>query len=62
MRGIERADHIVQNAFGDVVLYHGHVLIGRGMIDRVDVPGFHHVQQLFRVAYRTEDWQQPNRQ
>ncbi|MNF76090.1 hypothetical protein D3C84_581910 [compost metagenome] len=41
---IERAYHIIEHAFGNVVFDHGDMLVGRGVIHRVYSPGFHDIQ------------------
>lgn len=63
-RGLHRmqgAYHVVENALGDVVLDDRHMLVGRRMVDGIDLPGTHHVHQALGIAHRTEDRQQVHR-
>ena len=58
---MQGAYHVVENALGDVVLDDRHMLVGRRMVDGIDLPGTHHVHQAFGIAHRTEDRQQVHR-
>ncbi|MNN15310.1 hypothetical protein D3C81_1284120 [compost metagenome] len=61
LSSIERPDCIVQHTLGDVVFDHGHMLVGGRMINRVDLPGFHHIEQFILVTYGPEYGKQSNR-
>src|SRR5690606_11001542 len=52
---IQGTEGVVQYAFGNIALDHGHVLVGGGVINGVDFPVGHHVVQPPLVAYGTHD-------
>ncbi|MNF85774.1 hypothetical protein D3C84_681850 [compost metagenome] len=61
LRSIKRTHHIVQHAFGDIVLDHWNVLVRGGVIDGVHAPGFHDIQQFMGMTNGPQDRQQPDR-
>ncbi|CRP55877.1 hypothetical protein PAERUG_P18_London_17_VIM_2_04_10_03768 [Pseudomonas aeruginosa] len=58
---MQGAHHIVEDPLGNVVLDDGYMLVGCGVIDGVDLPGAHHVDQALWIAHRAEDRQQVHR-
>ncbi|MCY1432293.1 hypothetical protein D9M71_482850 [compost metagenome] len=59
---IKRAYYIIEHTLGNVVFDHRHMLVGGCVINRVHSPGFHDVQQLVRVANRSENRQETDGQ
>ncbi|MNG09102.1 hypothetical protein D3C84_925030 [compost metagenome] len=55
LRGIKRAEHIVQHSLGHIVLDHRHMLVSGRVVDRVNPPGTHHIQQPPVIADRAQD-------
>ncbi|SCV02306.1 hypothetical protein CNECB9_960031 [Cupriavidus necator] len=54
----ERAQHVVANALGHVALDQGHVLVGRGVIDGIDLLTLHGGGHGIGVAHRADARQQ----
>jgi hypothetical protein len=53
----ERADDIVQHAYGNVVLHHWHMLVSRGVENGVNALGLHQIEWLVWVTEGTKNWQ-----
>ncbi|MNN05911.1 hypothetical protein D3C81_1186870 [compost metagenome] len=51
---MQGADSIIQNAFGDIVLNHWYMFIGRGVVDGLHLPCTHDVKQLGLIAHRPQ--------
>ncbi|MNH18403.1 hypothetical protein D3C79_781040 [compost metagenome] len=62
LSGIQRPHHIIEHAFGNIVLYHRYMLVSSSVINSIDMPAFHHIQQLLLIAHRPQDRHQSNRQ
>ncbi|MNZ65359.1 hypothetical protein D3C78_835490 [compost metagenome] len=58
LSSVQCANHIVEHAFCNVVLYHGDMLIGCGMIDSVYMPSSHDFIELMLISHRTKNRQQ----
>ncbi|MNE58237.1 hypothetical protein D3C80_1532550 [compost metagenome] len=55
--GVQGADDIVQQPFGNIVLDHGYMLVGSRVINRVNAPSCHDRQYLLLIADRPQNWQ-----
>ena len=62
LRRVQRANHIVQHAFGHVVLNHRHMLVSRSVIDGFYFPTPHYIQQTVFVTDRSQNGHKPRRQ
>ena len=59
--GVHGAKHIIKHAFRDIVFHHGHMLVRRCVVDRLHLPGAHHVQQALGITDGAHDRHQPHR-
>ncbi|MCY1441404.1 hypothetical protein D9M71_577180 [compost metagenome] len=52
---MQGAEDIVQHTLGNIVLDNGYMLVGRGVVDRGDLPGPHHIEQAIGIAHGSQD-------
>ncbi|MNF95957.1 hypothetical protein D3C85_1341080 [compost metagenome] len=52
---IECTNDVIEHSFCNIVLDHRHVFIGSGVINSINAPGLHHIQQLMLITHRTQD-------